>query len=66
MAKMWEPKDPELLKSWIRLLREEPSEDLTPWEENFVNDMSLRLEYNNPLTQYQEEKLEQIYAEKTS
>lgn len=66
MAEMWKPKDPEVLKHWIHELRTNPSEDLTSWEENFVNDMDVRLTYNNPLTQYQEEKLEEIYAEKTS
>lgn len=65
MAEMWKPKDPAILKQWVKMLREEPIEDLTTWEEQFVNDMALRLEYNNPLTQYQEEKLEEIYAEKT-
>ena len=66
MPPVWKPQDPEILKHWVKELMENPSEELTDWEERFVKDMWYRLELKNPLTQYQEEKLEEIYAEKTS
>lgn len=66
MSEMWKPKDPELLKSWVKAIMEEASDELTDWESRFVSDMEIRLTRGYVLTQSQEDKLEQIYAEKTS
>jgi hypothetical protein len=65
MAEKWKPTEPEVLQSWIDALQYEASDDLSDWESNFVNDMANRLMRGSTLTQSQEEKLEEIYAEKT-
>ena len=66
MAEMWKPKNAEILKSWVKALMESPSEELTDWEKKFVSDMHIRLSLGSILTEFQENKLEEIYAEKTS
>jgi len=66
MPPLWEPRSRELLISWVKAIMEEASDDLTDWENKFVTDMKSRLSRGSTLTQSQEEKLEQIYAEKTS
>ena len=66
MPPIWKPKDPELLKSWVEAIIAEASDELTMWETKFIEDMQTRLNHGWPLTQSQEEKLEQIYAERTS
>ena len=66
MAEMWKPKPKEVLKQWINDVIEEASDRLTMWEMKFIADMEHRVNNNQPLTQQQEEKLEQIYADKTS
>ncbi len=64
MAKVWKPTDKEILLQWIAQLYE-VSDKLTDWEARFVADMDIRLHRGSQLTQSQEEKLEEIYAEKT-
>ncbi len=66
MAPIWKPKDPDLLKSWVESVMKEASDELSDWESRFINDMHERLEKGYVLTEYQENKLEEIYAEKTS
>lgn len=66
MAEIWKPKDPKLLISWIQAILEEASDELSDWEINFIDDMKLILDGGWTLTQNQEDKLEQIYADKTS
>jgi hypothetical protein len=66
MAEMWKPKSKEVLQQWINDVIEEASDRLTVWEMKFISDMEVRVKNNQPLTQVQEEKLEEIYADKTS
>lgn len=65
MAEKWKPTEPEVLQSWIDALEDECSDELSDWENSFVNDMANRLMRGSTLTQSQEEKLEEIYAKKT-
>jgi hypothetical protein len=65
MAEKWKPTSPEILKSWIGALGDESSDELSDWEIKFITDMNDRLKWGIVLTQSQEEKLEEIYAEKT-
>lgn len=39
--------------------------DLTPWEEKFLEDMEYKMEHHGDLSKWQEEKVEQIYREKS-
>lgn len=66
MAEMWKPKDPVLLRSWVHSILDEALEELNEWECNFILEIQVRLDNNVQLTQAQEDKLEQIYADKTS
>lgn len=65
MAKVWEPKDIDLLISWKDAVLNEASDELNDWENSFIESISLKLDRRNPLTERQEEILERIYAEKT-
>lgn len=66
MAKIWQPQPTEVLQSWINAITEEASDQLNDWETKFVEDMQVRVLNGWPLTQAQEQKLESIYADKTS
>lgn len=66
MAQVWKPQPYEVLRDWIDAILEEASDDLNDWEEKFISDMQIRVTNKWPLTQTQEEKLESIYADKTS
>lgn len=66
MAQVWRPQNPDVLKEWVDSILIEASDILNDWETRFVTDMQARLERGSILTQSQEEKLEQIYADKTS
>lgn len=66
MAEIWKPKDPQLLKSWVDAILVEASDKLNDWETKFIVDIQMRLDLGARLTQAQEDKLEQIYADKTS
>jgi len=66
MPPLWKPQPFEVLQNWIDTIIEEASDTLTDWETKFVDDMRIRVGNKWPLTQTQEEKLESIYAEKTS
>jgi len=66
MAKIWQPQPFEVLQNWIDTILEEASDSLNDWETKFVDDMAIRVANKWQLTQSQEEKLESIYAEKTS
>lgn len=65
MAEMWKPRDNETLKHWLDTIINEASDDLTDWEIKFIDDVSIRINNKWPLTRTQEEKLEEIYANKT-
>lgn len=66
MSEKWNPLNPEVLKSWIDAILNEASDDLSDWESKFIVDVEMRLARGSQLTQSQEQKLEEIYADKTS
>lgn len=66
MARIWKQQPFEVLQQWIDDIIEEASDDLNDWETKFIDDMTIRVANKWSLTQSQEEKLESIYAEKTS
>lgn len=66
MAPIWKPKDPKVLRQWLDDILTEASDTLTDWESRFCADMDIRLTVGSTLTEEQEKKLEEIYAEKTS
>ena len=66
MAKVWQPQTKEVLLSWIEAIINEASDELNDWETGFIEDMHVRILSGWSLTQTQEEKLESIYADKTS
>jgi len=65
MAKMWEPMKREIYLEWIRLIVED-GDDLTKWEEDFIENITNWLDSGRNLSERQAEILERIYAEKTN
>jgi len=65
MAKIWEPLNIEVYKSWCEAIQEEASDDLNDWEISFIESIYQRLNKNQNLTENQDKKLEDIYAAKT-
>lgn len=67
MAKIWKPHDRTVIFSWIDSLLDpsQLSEELTEWEQNFVESLKSQMAYKIHLSKEQEDKLEFIYAEKT-
>lgn len=66
MAAIWQPKDPDTLRKWLEAILMEASDNLNSWELEFLNKIETMLDNRWKLSQGQEEKLEQIYAAKTS
>lgn len=64
--KIWQPQPLEVLQHWVDTILEEASDSLNDWESRFVDDMGVRIANKWQLSQSQEEKLEAIYAAKTS
>jgi len=65
MAPIWKPKDNVILRKWLETIEYEALDKLTSWESDFIDSISKRIIFNQPLSQKQEEILERIYAEKT-
>jgi hypothetical protein len=65
MARIWRSVGFETLRYWVDTITDEASDQLSEWEMNFLVDISIRVCNRIPLTQPQEEKLEQIYAKYT-
>lgn len=66
MAEMWRPKEIEVYRAWVESIKDESSDSLNDWETDFIDSIENRLDQNRNLTQGQAEKLESIYADKTS
>ncbi len=62
---IWKLVDFETLEHWIDTILDEASDELTDWENTFINDIAIRVKNKWKLSQKQEEILERIYAEKT-
>lgn len=65
MPPIWKPQSNEILRYWIDTIINEASDNLNEWEMKFIEDMCARIDLKISLTQAQEAKLEQIYANKT-
>jgi len=66
MAVMWRPQDISVYQNWVKAILDEASDSLNDWESDFIDSIQNRLDQNRNLTQSQAEKLESIYATKTS
>ena len=65
MPPIWKPQPNEVLQKWVDDVITEASDDLNEWETNFINDMKIRIDNRWELTRTQQDRLEQIYADKT-
>lgn len=65
MAPIWKPKGRETWTNWIDAIENEASDELSDWEIGFLDSVASRINKGIDLTQDQEKKLEQIYADKT-
>jgi hypothetical protein len=66
MAAIWQPQEISVYKSWVETIINEASDSLNDWETNFIENIENQLDRNRNLTEAQAEKLESIYASKTS
>lgn len=66
MPPIWKPKELELLRNWCDTIVDESWDKLNEWERKFISSIDHQLRRSIQLSQHQENKLEQIYAEKTS
>lgn len=64
MSEIWTPQSIQVYQSWVDALNENIDE-LTKWEEDFVDSIAERLQRKVNLTERQAEVLERIYSEKT-
>lgn len=65
MSKIYKPQSKEVIQSWIDAILEEASDKINDWEANFIDSIQTSLNRYGKLTEAQENKLENIYAEKT-
>jgi len=65
MPPIWKPQPNEVLQQWVNVIITEALDDLNEWETNFINDMKIRIDNRWELTRTQQDRLEQIYADKT-
>jgi len=65
MALPWTPRPREILQSWIDAIKDEASDSLTDWENDFMDNIENQLDAHGQLSERQEAVLERIYAEKT-
>lgn len=56
----------EIVKSWYYAILDEAEEKLTDWERTFLDSIKWKIDNHSILTDRQYDKLESIYAEKTS
>ena len=57
---------PQVVRSWFEAVMDEAEEKLNDWERNFMAKIQWKVENYMELTENQYNKLEEIYAEKTS
>ena len=65
MAKVWQP-NPENMLHYFTAIVDEASDELNAWELKFISDIESRVRNKTPLSEAQEQKLEQIYVRYTS
>lgn len=61
----WKPQPSEVIQSWWDAIVEEAQDELNDWELKFISSIEMKVRNGFPLSESQEKKLEQIYAEKT-
>lgn len=66
MSPVWKPKNIQVYIDLVNTITEEAEGNLNNWERNFIVSIGDRLMKGTNLTELQAEKLEQIYATKTS
>lgn len=64
MPPIWKP-NPKLMKQFWEAIVDEAQDELNAWEMKFISDIEIRVRSEWPLSEAQEKKLEQIYANKT-
>lgn len=62
MAEVWHPQPIEIYQSWVDAIIEEASDELNDWETKFMDNIQIRLNFGNQLTEEQARKLEEIYT----
>ena len=65
MAEIWRA-NPDNALHYFETIMDEVSDELNAWELKFLSDIESRVKSKIPLSEGQEKKLEQIYADKTS
>jgi len=65
MAEQWKSQSPKVHREWLDTIIKEASDKLNDWETTFIESIERQLDRRTPLTQAQEEKLEDIYANYT-
>lgn len=65
MAKLWQPQDIEVYKSWVEAILDEASNKLSNWEVDFINSIASQLDNNRNLSEKQADIVERIYSERT-
>ena len=66
MPPIWQPQEINVYRMWVKSILDEASDSLNDWESDFIDSIGNRLDQNRNLSQGQAEKLESIYADKTS
>lgn len=66
MSEIWKSQPPKVHRHWLDTILMGAQDKLSDWETNFIESIEKQLDKRMLLSQAQEEKLESIYAEKTS
>ena len=65
MAEHWKAQDITIYRDWVDSIITEASDYLNDWETKFIESIGMRLINGHNLSQFQAEKLEEIYARLT-
>ena len=65
MAEVWKSQSPDIYKAWLQTILDEATDELSNWETKFIDDITSKVMNGWALTQFQAEKLEEIYAKYT-
>lgn len=65
MPEQFKPQPKEVIQDWIQRIIDEAQDKLSIWEMKFISDMELAIIKWGALTENQQNKLEQIYNDRT-
>lgn len=65
MPEQFKPQPKEVIQDWIQRIIDESQDRLSIWEMKFISDMELAIIKYGSLTENQQNKLEQIYNDRT-